>query len=249
MGRGRTRLRRTHLALTPAFLFGLLAGLLGGPFGPGFAPSAAAEARCEVELVLAMDVSRSVSTEEYELQMNGLADAFKDEEVRSAVRSIRGGVMATVMIWGDRRQQKQTTPWTHLRNDEDLDAFSASIAETQRTFGFTLTGLGAAMAFADDLADLNPKPCYRRVIDVSGDGVWNDGPRPSEVWPTLSPGVTVNGLVILGATPDPYAFYEAEVIGGPGAFVEVAASFTDYAEAIRLKLLRELAPSLSMRIE
>lgn len=210
---------------------------------------AAAQDMCGVELVLAMDVSRSISTREYRLQMDGLSDAFRDDEVRSAVKSVRGGVMATVMIWGDRHQQRQTTPWSLLDTDDDMEVFAHSIAYTRRSFGFTLTGLGAAMIYADELGATNPTPCRRRVIDISGDGVWNDGPRPAEVWSRLSPNITINGLVIQGATPDPLPFYRDEVIGGPGAFVEVARDFESYAEAIRLKLLRELAPALSMSLE
>lgn len=202
-----------------------------------------------MELVLAMDVSRSVSTPEYRLQMDGLADAFRDEEVKSAVRTTQGGVMATVMIWGDRRQQRQSTPWTHLRTDADMDAFATEIELTRRTFGFTLTGLGAAMLFAEKLGETNPLPCRRRVIDVSGDGVWNDGPDPKEVRATFPADLTVNGLVIMGAKPSPLPYYQQNVIGGPGSFVEVANTFEDYAEAIRFKLLRELAPSLSMVAE
>ncbi len=210
---------------------------------------AGAQAVCGVELVLSMDVSRSVSTEEYRLQIDGLANAFRDEEVRSSIRNTPGGVMATVMIWGDRRQQLQTTPWTHLLGDADMEAFATEIAATRRTFGFTLTGLGAAMLFAEKLGETNPMPCRRRVIDISGDGVWNDGPRPEDVWQTFPPDLTINGLVIAGAKPDPVSYYQDVVIGGPGSFVEVADSFDDYATAIRFKLLRELAPTLSMVTE
>lgn len=214
------------------------------------ATPAAAQETCGVELVLAMDVSRSVSTAEYRLQMDGLASAFRDEEVRSAIRTTPGGVMATVMIWGDQRQQKQTTPWSHLTGDgAGEDVFANSIAYTRRYFGFTLTGLGAAMAYAERLTETNPRRCLRRVIDISGDGVWNDGPRPRDVWETLPRDITINGLVILGATPDPVPFYEQEVIGGSGAFIEIADDFEDYSRAIKLKLLRELAPSLSMVTE
>lgn len=211
---------------------------------------AKAQNMCGVALVLAMDVSRSVSTLEYRLQMDGLAAAFRDEEVLSAIRANPGGVMATVMIWGDRRQQKQTTDWTLLYGNGPAEAaFAQSVQETRRVFGFTLTGLGAAMTFAYELFETNPTPCRRRVIDVSGDGVWNDGPRPADAWASLPKDLTVNGLVILGATPDPLSYYRTHVIGGPGSFVEVADDFEDYAKAIKLKLLRELAPSLSMVVE
>ncbi|MEX2518509.1 MAG: DUF1194 domain-containing protein [Paracoccaceae bacterium] len=222
-------------------------GAILGPLAAAIAPnSTAAQTQCAAALVLAMDVSRSVSSREYDLQMQGLAAAFRDTAVIETIRAQPGGVMATVMIWGDHRQQKQTAPWTHLTGGAELESFAREIEATRRWFGFTLTGLGAAMAFADSLFSENPTPCRRRVIDISGDGVWNDGPLPAAVWRSLSPNVTVNGLVILGATPDPYSYYRDEVIGGPGAFVESASGFDDYARAIRLKLLRELSPALSM---
>ncbi|QIE56488.1 DUF1194 domain-containing protein [Pikeienuella piscinae] len=217
-----------------------------GAVGLAAPAAAAAQDQCAVALVMAMDVSRSVSSREYDLQMNGLANAFRAPDVIDLIRAQKGGVMATVMIWGDETQQKQTTPWTLLTGGPELETFAAGIEQTHRSFGFTLTGLGAAMRFADGLLSENHTPCRRSVIDISGDGVWNDGPPPSVIWPTMARGITVNGLVILGATPDPYPYYRDEVIGGPGAFVETAADFDDYAHAIRLKLLRELSPALSM---
>ncbi len=211
-----------------------------------FAPAEAQDAQCDIELVLAMDVSRSVSTREYALQIGGLAQALSHPEVIEAIEFLPGGVMATVMIWGDAGQQKVTTGWTHLTSPENIIPFARKVAETRRYFGFTLTGLGQAMIFADKLTETNPKRCRRRIIDISGDGVWNHGPRPSAVWRSdISRDVTINGVVIMGATPNPLPHYEAEVIGGPGAFVEVAEDFEDYAPAILRKLLRELAPSLS----
>lgn len=209
-------------------------------------PSRAQDAQCDIELVLAMDVSRSVSSREFALQIGGLAQALSHPEVIEAIEFLPGGVMATVMIWGDAGQQKVTTGWTRLTGSENIIPFARQVAETKRYFGFTLTGLGQAMVFADKLTETNPNKCRRRIIDISGDGVWNHGPRPSAVWRSdISRDVTINGVVILGATPNPLPHYEAEVIGGPGAFVEVAEDFEDYAPAILRKLLRELAPSLS----
>ncbi|MGB0506341.1 MAG: DUF1194 domain-containing protein [Pikeienuella sp.] len=205
---------------------------------------------CGVELVLAMDISRSVSRTEFRLQVDGLADAFRDPEVRQAIKGIPGGVLTTVMIWGDSEQQRQTAPWTLLQGGEETEGFANLIQATPRTFAFTLTGLGAAMLYADRLTKSAPIRCNRRVIDISGDGVWNHGPRPSAAWASgMSRDVTVNGLVILGATPNPLNQYQLEVIGGPGAFVEVADDFDDYALAIRRKLLRELAPAFVMLTE
>ena len=214
------------------------------PFIP--ASAEAQDAKCDIELVLAMDVSRSVSTREFALQIGGLAQALSHPEVIEAIEFLPGGVMATVMIWGDAGQQKVTTDWTYLTGPENIIPFARSVAETKRYFGFTLTGLGQAMIFADRLTETNPRKCRRRIIDISGDGVWNHGPRPSAVWRTdISRDVTINGVVILGATPNPLPHYEAEVIGGPGAFVEVAEDFEDYAPVILRILLRELSLSLS----
>lgn len=212
----------------------LAAGLIGSPAGA-----------CGVELTLAMDVSRSVSTPEYKQQVEGLADAFDDEEVRAAIRAIPEGVMATVFIWGDKNQQKQTTEWTLLKGGAETSAFAQEVRSTRRYFGFTLTGLGAAMLFANELTKTSPRECHRRVIDISGDGVWNNGPSPAEAWALLPRDVTINGLVIRGATPDPVQYYKDNVIGGPAAFVETAEDFDDYARAIKRKLLRELSPILA----
>ena len=224
-----------------SFLAALIAPFIAAP-----GPAQAQNAQCDIELVLAMDVSRSVSTREFALQIGGLAQALAHPEVIEAIEFLPGGVMATVMIWGDAGQQRVTTDWTHLTGPENVIPFARQVAETKRHFGFTLTGLGQAMIFADRLTETNPNKCRRRIIDISGDGVWNHGPRPSAVWRTdISRDVTINGVVILGATPNPLPHYETEVIGGPGAFVEVAEDFDDYAPAILRKLLRELAPSLS----
>ena len=89
--------------------------------------------------------------------------------------------------------------------------------------------------------------CRRQVIDVSGDGISNAGPEVIPIARAVgAKGVTINGLVVTGATPDPVAFFHTHVISGPLAFVETADSYTDYPRAMKRKLLRELAPNLSL---
>ena len=101
--------------------------------------------------------------------------------------------------------------------------------------------IGEALEHARLVSADAPMPCERRVIDVSGDGVSNEGRPPRPVAQTLADlGFTVNGLVIRGADPDPLPHFEMEVIAAPGAFIEVAASFEDYPRAILRKLLREI---------
>ena len=111
-----------------------------------------------------------------------------------------------------------------------------------------MSAMDEALIHAEALGASNPLHCTRRVIDVSGDGASNQGAPPHQIAAALAAaGVTVNGLVILGAWPDPKAFYLENVIGGEGAFLEVADQFSDYPAAIRRKLLRELAPQLAAR--
>ena len=212
----------------------LVAGLLAGGL-----PARATE--CGLELVLAMDVSRSVVKSEFDLQMNGLAAAFRDPEVAEAITWIAGGVMATVTQWSGPEAQAQPVPWTHLTDAASAAAFAAAIERQDRAFHASYTAVGEALFHANRLSATNPRRCARRVIDVSGDGANNKGRPTRPMAEALAAnGVTVNGLVIMGAWPDPVEFYLRNVVRGDGAFLETAANFADYADAIKRKLLREL---------
>lgn len=219
----------------------LLVGMLIGG-----APSKASA--CGLELVLAMDVSRSVVRSEFDLQMNGLATAFRDPEVIEAITWVTGGVMATVSQWSGPEAQLQPVPWTHLTDAAGAIAFAAAIETQERAYFASYTAIGEALFHANSLSATNPRPCKRRVIDVSGDGASNRGRPARPMAEALAAnGVTVNGLVILGAWPDPAEFYLRNVVRGDGAFMETAANFADYANAIKRKLLRELTPQVATR--
>ena len=85
----------------------------------------------------------------------------------------------------------------------------------------------------------------RQIIDVSGDGR-ETTMREFRITPRLARnmaagrGITVDGLAILDDEPDLDTYYRHEVIGGPGAFVEIAGTIDDFARAMRVKLLREI---------
>lgn len=210
--------------------------------------AAAPAAACGLELVLAIDVSRSVVEREFAIQTGGLAAAFRDSRIVDAISWTDGGIMATVTQWSGAASQEQTVPWAHLTGAASIAAFAAAVERQERAFFASYTAIGAALVHAEALAATNPLPCARRVIDVSGDGTSNHGPEPRPVAEALAAsGVTVNGLVIRGAWPDPAAFYRENVVRGDGAFLEVAQGFGDYPAAIRRKLLRELAPHLAER--
>lgn len=203
-------------------------------------PKAVAQPLCGLSLVLALDVSSSVDAEEFELQSGGLARALRDPEVKRSIIAA-GGIQATALEWSGRYQQVPIAPWSLLAGEADISAFADRIEAHQRVYEEFPTALGYALGYAATQLSKAPLDCARSVIDVSGDGVNNEGFGPALAYRNFDfSGVTVNGLVIEGADPDPVTYYESEVIRGPGAFVEVAADFGDYEAAMKRKLLREI---------
>ncbi len=203
---------------------------------------------CGTELVLAIDVSRSVTNAEFDQQIIGLADALRHPEIIEAIGWVPGGVAVTMMQWSGPKAQIQTVPWRLISTPAQVADVANSIAGDRRKFFAAYTAIGEALAHADTLSEQNPWTCARRVIDVSGDGISNRGREPRPIADALAAdGVTVNALVIEGATPDPIPHYETEVIAGRGAFMIIARDFDDYARAIREKLARELAPAFARR--
>lgn len=203
---------------------------------------------CRQALILALDISSSVSQREYEAQRDGLAGALEDPAVADRIIGPEGArVHLLVFEWGDFTFQRVLLPWTVIDGPDTLRRAARTVREQQRLrSGTQATGIGGAMDFAEYQFRQNPG-CATLTLDVSGDGKNNSGPRPRDIRMRLAArGITINGLVI--ATRDVAemsAYYHAEVIEGPQAFVEVAAGFEDYGRAIRRKLLRELTPGLA----
>lgn len=210
---------------------------------PGFVLSASlaeAQSRCAVSLVLAMDVSSSVNDDEFLLQMEGLARAITDPEIMAAIRDA-GGMQIMAFEWSGRDQQVPIAPWSYLTGEQSILAFAARVRGHKRRFSDFPTAMGFAMGYASIQLQRAPLKCARQVVDVSGDGVNNEGYDPYLAYENfLFDGVQVNGLVIAGAKPDPVGYYRDEVIFGPGAFVEVAVGFADFEHAMKRKLLREI---------
>lgn len=213
------------------------------------APQSAAAFHCKVALVLALDVSSSVDARERRLQAEGLSRAFLDPAVRNAILEPEGsGVMVSVFVWSGVYTQRLTTPWTVIDSDAALEAFALSLRAVERRVWRRPTAVGKALAFAGQLHRDNPIACDRRVVDVSGDGVGNEGVTPAQTRSLgLLDGVTVNALVIRGDTPDPLPYYVGKVISGPGAFALEIQSYEDYADGILRKLLRELTDMFAGR--
>lgn len=202
----------------------------------------------DLELVLAMDTSTSVDAAEFELQRQGLALAITHPDVLAAIRTIGNhGIAVEVVHWAGERRQVVSVGWQHIRGKSDAEIFAASIlAAPRRTQGFT--DIAGAIEFAAARFVGNGFKGTRLVIDVSGDGTASAESPAFQRDQAVEYGITINGLVILtdevdlGTLADDLivAYFEREVIGGPGAFVLVADSFDDFAVAIRRKLVREI---------
>ena len=199
-----------------------------------------AQTRCGLSLVLALDVSSSVDPQEFDLQMGGLARALRDPEIVQSIVEA-GGMQAMAFEWSGRDQAVDVVPWTFLTSEADVFAFAGAIESHRRGFDEFPTALGYALGHSAIRLDRAPLRCARAVVDVSGDGVNNEGYEPALAYKNFDfSNVTVNGLVITGEKPDPVAYYRRHVIRGPGAFVEVARDFSDYEAAMKRKLLREI---------
>jgi Ca-activated chloride channel family protein len=206
---------------------------------PALTLLAAPAKACGVALVLAVDVSGSINQEEYSVQMNGLAEALQDPTVLDAILTERAAL--ALIQWSGARRQHVSLPWTAPQSPDEVRDLAALVRTLPREWTASSTALGPAMAYAGDYFAGAPS-CDRRVIDVSGDGPSNEGLRAREVRDLLvARGMTINGIAIEDAAIDVSDYYEANVIGGEGAFVLTAESYADYPRAILRKLLAELA--------
>ena len=201
-------------------------------------------------LVLAVDVSRSVDEDEARLQREGYRAAVSDPAV---VEAIRGGMIGAIGIayveWAGAEYQRLVLPWTRIGGQADATAWSERLAEAPRA-SLSWTSISAALEFSRGVLAEAPFEATRRVVDVSGDGVNNSGPPAEQARDrAVAEGITINGLPILNdrptfGRPPPIPldqYYRDSVIGGPGAFVIAAEDFEAFGNAIRRKLIREVA--------
>lgn len=218
----------------------LIAVLLAAFLFAQFNPAARAQEGVHVELalVLAVDCSHSVNSAEYRLQMEGLAQALTSSEVIAALT--RNPIAVTVVQWSGADDQKIAVPWTILDDAQSTFRLAAKIRAVPR-LSVGKTSIAAAIDFSlAQLAALSVN-APRQVIDISADGINNDGASPAGARKrALTAGVTVNGLTILNDVSNLDDYFERFIIAGPGSFVMPANDYDDYRIAIRKKLLREI---------
>ncbi len=214
--------------------------------------AAPAQATCRQALALGLDVSGSVDAAEHSLQMRGLANALLHPDVRAALLDMpQAPVMLAVYEWSGPQDQRLVVPWTAIDSTDALHALAQRLTDAPRMAGEPSTAIGAAMRFGALLLAQQPQ-CWRRTLDISGDGKSNTGPRPHMIrQEMIDQAITVNGLVIgvIDNRGDDHrqlhaaeltAYFRANVLTGPDAFVETALGFMDFEAAMVRKLLREL---------
>lgn len=219
----------------------VLAGSVGGA-EPALARSV------DLALVLALDVSGSVNNERFELQRRGYAEAFASREVMDAIAAGENhAIIVTLVEWSGAGHQRQMIGWTLVEDAASAESFGSAIAEAARAFSDWTSISGAIDYSAALFADAQVEPA-RRIIDVSGDGINNNGRSVTEARDAaVEAGITLNGLPILTEYPNLDAYYRDNVIGGPGAFALAATDFNTFGAAILVKLVREIAGTTGPR--
>ena len=210
----------------------------------------------DVELVLAVDISYSMDFDELKLQRDGYVEALTSREFLNALKQgMHGKVAVTMVEWAGANEQRIVLPWRLIDGPASAQAVAAELAAAPVRRAFR-TSISGALLFSAPLFEGNGFTGIRRVIDVSGDGTNNQGPlvhlTRDEV---LAKGITINGLPIMLKEPAPGSvdlkdldiYFEDCVIGGPGAFVIPIREREKFKEAIRTKLVLDIADRSSMR--
>ncbi|HEY7297428.1 MAG TPA: DUF1194 domain-containing protein [Xanthobacteraceae bacterium] len=254
------RIRLPIAALAVLLMCAIIAGWNGGTaaprLGPLFADTRPGAIPVDTELVLAVDVSYSMDPEEQQLQREGYIGAITSREFMQA---LRGGINARVALtyfeWAGPFDQKIILPWRLIEGPETADGVANDIARAPYRRA-SRTSISGALQFAKPLFDASGYNGIRRVIDVSGDGANNAGPLVVPVRnDVLAAGITINGLPIMLKRPNTFSldienldvYYEDCVIGGPGAFIIPIHNREQFKEAIRTKLVQEIAGRIPQR--
>jgi hypothetical protein len=204
----------------------------------------------DIELILAVDVSYSMDMDELAVQREGYAQAIQSREFLQALKvGPNGRIAVTYFEWAASNDQKIIIPWRLIDGPETADAVAGEILKTPIRRA-SRTSISGAIGFAMPLFDEDPYHGLRRVIDISGDGPNNNGgPVTVARDLALEKGIIINGLPIMVKEPS-YStmdidnldyYYEDCVIGGPGSFVIAIKDREKFKEAIRTKLLMEVA--------
>jgi hypothetical protein len=205
----------------------------------------------DLELVLAADASGSIDSGEIRLQREGYAAAITDPEILQAIHAggYRGKIAVTYVEWGDQDSQEIVVPWTIVDGPESAASFARELRDRPR-LAFGRNAIGSVIDFSQRQIEGNTHAGERKVIDVSADSAWSWNGVPLQLARdrAIEAGITINGLAVLCRTcsgrptsGDLEGEFTRRIIGGPASFVITADGNTSFAEAVRKKLLLEIA--------
>lgn len=214
---------------------------------PAAANAVAPGTEVDLELVLAVDTSRSIDADEVALQRAGYIAAIRHPDFIEAVKTgFRGRIALSYFEWAGQVRQETLVPWQVIDSVESAGAFADKIGATTVTPSLRGTSISSALIYATGLIGAAPYAEDRRVIDVSGDGPNNIGSPVSDARDAaLSAGIVINGLPMLVRPSPTYKhldrYYADCVIGGPGSFMLPVYDMSEFATAIRRKLILEVS--------
>lgn len=210
----------------------------------------------DVELVLAVDVSLSMSPMELDIQRDGYAAALTDQRVLDAIaQGANGRIAVTYFEWAGTTTHHVVVPWTIIETRQDAERIAAHLSSTPPSSA-RRTSISSALEFGADLFAESQFRSPKRVIDISGDGPNNQGAPVHLVRDTVvAQGIVINGLPLMtnGGMVSAYdvedldRYYADCVIGGPGAFMVPVNDWSQFPEAVRRKLVLELAGTTPLR--
>jgi hypothetical protein len=217
----------------------------------GCAASArAADTEVDLELVLAVDISYSMDFDELQLQREGYVAALTSKQVLDAIAEGVIGKIAVIYVeWAGSMDQQTVVDWQMIDGLAAAEAFTAKLAAAPVRRAYR-TSISSALNYAAPLFDGNGFEGLRRAIDVSGDGANNQGPVVTTARDAvLARGIVINGLPLLlkrqtwglADIVDLDLYYRDCVIGGPGSFMVPVRERSQFADAIRTKLILEIA--------
>lgn len=214
---------------------------------------ARSETAVDLELILAVDVSLSMTQGEIEIQRRGYAEALVSEDVLRAIHfgGLHRQIALTYVEWAGPSSQRLIVDWTLVRTRADAEAFAA---ELTASFDNPLprTSISGIIDHSMSRFENNGFVSDRQVIDISGDGP-NNGGRPvlAARADAAARGITINGLPLMTREgryrqfdlADLDLYYHHCVVTGPTSFVIPVLRWEDFPDAVRRKLILELSES------
>ena len=206
-------------------------------------------------LVLAADVSRSIDDAKFKLQRDGYAAAIADPAIVKAMQTVGPSrrIGMVFIEWAGVGETKVIVNWSSVGNEAEARTFADAVLAAPRPF-YGRTSIAGAIDVGMEQLQASPFKSDKRIIDISGDGTNNSGRDITAARDAaVAQGIVINGIVILSAVPLPFnpahthppggllAYYENNVIGGPGSFALAADNFETFGQALRSKLIKEIA--------